>query len=56
MPRDLLAQSPLLALPLVAMFIFIVVWVAATVRVMTRSRVEMDAAARLPLEGDHERG
>jgi len=54
MHRDLLAQSPLLALPLAAMFIFLLVWVATTARAMTRSRLEMDAAARLPLEDDHE--
>jgi len=56
MHRELLDQSPLLALPLAAMFIFLLVWVATTVRAMTRSRVEMEAAARLPIEDDHELG
>jgi cbb3-type cytochrome oxidase subunit 3 len=50
MHRDLLAQSPLLVLPLVAMFLFIAVWVVSAVRVLTRSRVEMEKAARLPLD------
>jgi cbb3-type cytochrome oxidase subunit 3 len=54
MHADLLAQSPLLVLPLVAMFLFLTVWVAAAMRVMTRSRAEMDEAARLPLGDDHE--
>jgi len=51
MHRDLLAQSPLLVLPLIAMFAFMAVWVVASIRVMTRSRQEMDEAARLPLDG-----
>jgi hypothetical protein len=55
MHAQLLTQSPLLVLPLVAMFLFLSVWVVAAVRVMTRSRADMDAAARLPLEDDHER-
>ena len=38
-------------LPLVAMFLFLAVWVAAAVRAMTRSRTEMDEAARLPSGG-----
>ncbi len=52
MHRDLLVQSPLLALPLVAMFLFLAVWVVTAVRVMTRSRAEMEAAARLPISED----
>jgi hypothetical protein len=52
MHNDLLAQSPLLVLPLVAMFLFITVWVAAAMRVMTRSRTDLQEAARLPLEND----
>lgn len=55
MPRDILAQSPLLVLPLVAMFLFLAVWVAASIRVMTRSRQEMEAASRIPLEDMDER-
>jgi hypothetical protein len=37
------------------MFLFLSVWVVTAVRVMTRSRTEMEAAARLPLEDEHER-
>ncbi|MGH7297955.1 MAG: hypothetical protein ACRELB_23645 [Polyangiaceae bacterium] len=50
MHRELLAQSPLLALPLAAMFLFLAVWVVASVRALTRSRRETDEAARLPLD------
>ncbi len=57
MHRDLLAQSPLLILPLGAMFVFIAVWVVAAVRVMTCARTEIEEAARLPLEvGDDPHG
>jgi len=56
MHKELLAQSPLLILPLVAMFLFIAVWVTSTLRAMTRPRTEIDEAARLPLDpgDDHE--
>ena len=50
MHKELLAQSPLLMLPLAAMFLFMTVWVVAAVRAMTRSRAEMEEAARLPLD------
>jgi hypothetical protein len=53
MHTQLLSHSPLLALPLAAMFLFLSVWVIAAVRVMTRSRAELDEAARIPLEDDH---
>ncbi|MGD0676433.1 MAG: hypothetical protein ABSC94_13520 [Polyangiaceae bacterium] len=57
MHSDLLQHSPLLALPLGAMFVFLGVWVVAAVRVLTKSAEEMAAAARLPLEVEvgHER-
>lgn len=55
MYKDLLAQSPLLVLPIVAMFMFLAVWVVASIRAMTRSRAEVEEAARLPLEDDDER-
>jgi len=50
MHGEFLAHSPLLILPLVAMFIFMAVWAIAAVRVLTRSRAEMDEAARMPLD------
>lgn len=56
MHRELLAQSPLLALPVAAMALFILVWIATTVRALTRPRAEVEAMARIPLaEEDHER-
>jgi hypothetical protein len=56
MYKDLLAHSPLLALPLVAMFLFLFAWVAASVRAMTRPRREVEGLARLPLaEDEHDR-
>jgi hypothetical protein len=55
MHTQLLTHSPLLLLPLAAMFLFLAVWVVTAVRVMTRSRAEIEAASRLPLEDDHER-
>jgi hypothetical protein len=54
MHKELLAQSPLLVLPMAAMFLFLAAWVAASIRALTRSRVEIDEAARLPLESDDE--
>jgi len=56
MYKDLLVHSPLLALPLLAMFLFLAAWIAASIRAMTRPRGEIDVLARLPLmEDEHER-
>jgi len=55
MHKELLQQSPLLILPLVAMFIFLGIWVIAAVRVLTKSPAEMAAAGRLPLEPEGRR-
>ena len=52
MHKDLLVQSPLLALPMAAMFIFLAVWLVAAIRVLTRSRSEMALVSRLPLQDD----
>ena len=54
MHQDLLSQSPLLVLPLAAMFLFLAVFVAVAIRATTRDRGEIDAAARLPFGDDHE--
>jgi cbb3-type cytochrome oxidase subunit 3 len=54
MYRDLFVQSPLLVLPVVAMFLFLTVFVVIAIRATTASRREMDTAARLPLGDDHE--
>jgi hypothetical protein len=56
MYRDLLSHTPLLALPMIALFLFLAVWLAMVARAITRGRSEVEAAARLPLEEDrHER-
>ncbi len=54
MHKDLLVQSPLLALPLVAMFLFLAVWIVTSIHALTRPRTEIEATARLPLEDDDE--
>jgi cbb3-type cytochrome oxidase subunit 3 len=53
MYKDLLAHTPLLALPLFAMFVFLAVFVAVVVRAFARRDKYADAA-RLPFEDDHE--
>jgi cbb3-type cytochrome oxidase subunit 3 len=55
MYKDLFVQSPLMVLPLVAMFLFLAVFVSVAIRALTSSRLEMDEAARLPLGDDYER-
>ena len=60
MLRELLAQTTLLALPIAAMFLFVAVFLAISVRALSRSRDEIRACASLPLhdedpENDHER-
>jgi hypothetical protein len=52
MHKELFEHSPLLMFPLVAMFVFISVWVAAAVRAMTGSSADLAAAARLPLDDE----
>jgi|CZKU01.1.fsa_nt_gi hypothetical protein len=54
MYKDLLVQSPLLVLPIAAMFLFLAVFVAVAIRAATRSREDMEMAARLPLGDDHD--
>ncbi|WP_394842292.1 CcoQ/FixQ family Cbb3-type cytochrome c oxidase assembly chaperone [Pendulispora brunnea] len=57
MYRDFLQTSSLLALPLVALVTFMVVFAAVLVRALTYRHVEVDTAARLPLapeERDHD--
>jgi hypothetical protein len=56
MYKDLLTHSPLLSLPLLAMALFMLVWVTATIRALTQPRADVAEAARLPLaEDDNER-
>jgi hypothetical protein len=47
--KDLLAHSPLLALPLAALVLFFVVFVLVTVRALTRSKADVAREAALPL-------
>ncbi len=49
MYRDFLAQSPLLALPLAALFLFLGVFVIVVTRTMARRAPEYARAAALPL-------
>jgi hypothetical protein len=50
MYRELLSHTPLLALPIAALFVFLAVWLAMVTRALTRTRAEVDQTARLPLE------
>ena len=52
MHKDLLAQSPLLALPLAALLIFLAVFLVICVRTMAKRPREYAPAASLPLEED----
>jgi hypothetical protein len=52
MHKELLSQTPLLALPLLALFLFIFVFAAETVRAMRRTTAEVDHDASLPLSED----
>ena len=49
MHRELLAQSPLLILPIAAMFVFLAVFIAVLVRTMSKRASYYDETAALPL-------
>jgi hypothetical protein len=53
MHKELLAHSPLLALPIAALLIFVAVFLAVSMRAMTRKARDYAPAASLPLEEDH---
>jgi len=54
---ELLARSPLLVLPLVALFLFIIVFTAMFIMTMRRRAPAYDPLARMPLDdGDDEEG
>lgn len=57
MKSELLARSPLLALPLLALFLFLVVFFTVFVVTMRRSAHAYEGVARLPIddEGDGQR-
>ena len=48
-------QSPLLAYPLAALMIFMLVFLVVTVRAVLTRKTQWDAVSRLPLE-DHSEG
>jgi hypothetical protein len=54
--KDLLQQSPLLVLPVIAMLVFFAVFVAVTLRTMLRRSSAYEKTAALPLseENRHE--
>jgi hypothetical protein len=52
MHKDLLAQSPLLILPIVGLLIFFAVFVFVVIRTMAKRPPEYATAAGLPLEGE----
>jgi hypothetical protein len=52
MHADLLAQTHLLVLPLVALFLFLTVYFVVIVRAMTSSRKEISSLAHIPFEED----
>jgi hypothetical protein len=47
-------RSPLLVFPLIALVLFMLVFVAAIARAALTSRERLDQLARLPLEGEGE--
>jgi len=54
MHTQLLSQSPLLALPLFALIVFLTVFVAVAVRVLLTAKPILDAAAQVPLMDEGE--
>ena len=52
MKSELLARSPLLALPLVAFFLFLVVFVTVFLVTMSRKARAYEDVARLPIDDD----
>lgn len=58
MKSELLAKSPMLALPMVALFIFIALFLGLFIVTMCRRAPAYDPIARLPLEDDahHDEG
>jgi hypothetical protein len=52
MKTELLAKSPMLALPLAALFLFLAIFLAVLVVTMRRRGPAYEAVARLPLDDD----
>ncbi|MEY4509826.1 MAG: hypothetical protein RLZZ450_1948 [Pseudomonadota bacterium] len=57
MAMDYFRQSPLLAMPVIALVIFMLVFLAVSLRALLTQKSSWDAAARLPLsEGQDSAG
>ena len=56
MKSELLARSPMLVLPLVALFLFVAVFLAVLIITMKKRAPAYDPLARMPLEDDDEKG
>lgn len=54
MKSELLAKSPLLVLPLVALFLFLAVFIAMFIVTMKKRAPAYDPLARMPLEDDQD--
>ncbi len=52
MKSELLSKSPLLALPLVALFLFLAIFLGIFVLTMRKKAPAYDPVARLPLDGE----
>ena len=52
MKSELLAKSPMLALPLVALFLFLAVFAVVVVVTMRRRAASLDPIARMPLDDE----
>ena len=50
MHKDLLSHTPLLALPIAAMFLFLAVFLGVVVVTLVRGARAYDAAAKLPVD------
>jgi len=50
MAMDYFRQSPMLAMPILALAIFMLVFLVVTVRALVTKSARFDAVARLPLE------
>lgn len=54
MKSELLMRSPLLALPLLAFFLFLVVFLTVVIVTMSRKARAYEPIARLPMDDDEE--
>lgn len=56
MAMDYFRHSPLLAMPVIALFIFMLVFLAVSLRALLTRKSSWDAAARLPLSDGQRSG